>query len=78
MKTILNHEIVKIIQTETNYRVLIAMKNGKTLEHNPFPNDLRGFIAAMDLAINCASGKFYPMEVVSEQPGIEYKLKQIT
>lgn len=60
MKTILNHEIVKILDDGKNYRVLITMAKGGVLEHSPFPRELRGLIAAMDLAMNCMSGKFFP------------------
>lgn len=63
---ILNHEIVRIEATDKSHRVFIRLAAGGWLEHNPFPRDLRGLVAAMDLARDCMAGKFFPMAVVQE------------
>lgn len=61
MKKILDHKLVKIIDAEKEFRVLIQMSEGGWLEHNPFPHDLRGMVAALQLATDVVAGKFYPM-----------------
>lgn len=72
MKTvnILTHKLVRIIFDGNQHRVYIALSKGGWLEHNPFPGDLRGLVAAMSLATDCLAGKFYPMGVVPS-PGEE-------
>lgn len=68
MKTqILKHGLVKIGFNGTQHRVFIKMSAGGWLEHNPFPGDLRGLVAAMTLATDCIAGKFYPLAVHQEE-----------
>jgi len=63
-RVILNTEIVKIFQTNDGYHTQVAMQEGGWLEMATFPNDLKGLVAALDLATNCAAGKFYPRRPV--------------
>lgn len=67
MKTVLDTEVVRILDDGSQYRVLIKVKAGGTIEHEPFPRDIRGLAAAMDLATNCVIGKFFPARFI--QPG---------
>lgn len=62
-KQILNTEIVQIQQEQDGYHTYVAMQEGGWLEMATFPNDLKGLVNALDLATNCASGKFYPKSV---------------
>lgn len=66
-KLILDAELVKIYFTGNEYRVLISMSRGGMLEHEPFPGDLRGLVAAMTLATEVCAGKFFPRGVVKEE-----------
>ena len=76
-KLILNTEFCKIEETDKELNVFIAMKDGGWLEHTPYPNDMKGLVAALDLAINCVSGKFFPRrerkEVKETNKPIEFK-----
>lgn len=58
-KKILDTDICQIFQDGAQYRVLIQMSNGGWIEHQPFPGDLKGLIAALDLSLNVLSGKFW-------------------
>lgn len=84
MKTILDTDLVKIKDDGREYKVLIRMSQGGTLEHEPFERNLRGLIAAMQLATECLAGKFYPRRVVETKfpeftgKQIEQDLVQIT
>lgn len=69
-KLILDTELVKIFFTGSEHRVFIAISQGGVLEHEPFPGDLRGLVAALDLARECCAGKFFPKCVVKENERI--------
>lgn len=62
---ILNTKFVKIEETETHYRVFIALSKGGWIEHNPFEKNIMGLTNAMQLATECCAGKFYPMQVMA-------------
>lgn len=62
-KQILDTEIVKIQQEQDGYHTYVAMQEGGWLEMATFSNDLKGLVNALDLATNCAAGKFYPKSV---------------
>jgi hypothetical protein len=64
-KNILNTEIVKIEQDQNGYRTFVAMQNGGWLEMATFPNELKGLVNALDLATNCAAGKFFPKRIAT-------------
>ena len=59
MNQILKHKLVEIIQDEVGYRLFIATQEGGWVEHNPFPNDLRGLVGAMMIATDVLAGKFW-------------------
>jgi hypothetical protein len=59
MKTILNTETCRIIQTGEGYRVLILARNGQWMENMPHSGDLRGLIGSLTLAIDVISGKVW-------------------
>lgn len=59
MKTILNTDLCRIIQTGEGYRVLILAKNGQWIETMPHTGDLRGLIAALTLSIDVIGGKVW-------------------
>lgn len=71
MKTIVNHEQVKLIQeTEgSTYRVLLVLQNGGIVEHMPFPGDVRGLVAAMDLCTQVMAGKVWLSHYVQNGSG---------
>lgn len=75
MRTILDHEIVKIQHDGTRHRVFIRLSRGGWLEHEPLPGDLRGLVTAMTLATDCLAGKFFPAGVVAlpaaEKPALK-------
>jgi hypothetical protein len=79
MKLIVNHEIVKVMFEAGQHRVLIKLSEGGFIEHNPFPGDLRGLVAAMDLARDCIAGKFFPARIVQtkEKKFIDQAIAQI-
>lgn len=58
-KVVLNHDLVQIILDGSSYRVLIAMSKGGMVEHQPFPGDQRGLVAAMSLATDVLAGKIW-------------------
>lgn len=58
-KLILNHPLCQIYQEESAYRVLITMSKGGVVEHEPFPGDQRGLVAAMSLAVDVLAGKIW-------------------
>lgn len=62
-KLILNTEIVKIELSSEGYHTLVKMQDGGWLEHAAFSPDLKGLVNALDLATNCAAGKFFPRRV---------------
>jgi hypothetical protein len=85
MKLILNDEIVKVYENKENqaYNVFIRLSaQDGWIEHNPFPGNLQGKIAAMSLATDCMAGKFFPATVTKTLPGeavgIEHKPLTIT
>jgi len=70
---VLNHPLCRIILDQNKgglgeHQVLIRMKNGEWLEHEPFPGDLKGCVNALDLAMNVISGKFYPRGLANKEP----------
>lgn len=78
MKTILNTELVKIIDSGTQYEVHIKMSKGGVLEHEPFPKNLEGLVTALQLATEICAGKFFPRGILKQKQEpieIEYKGK---
>ena len=59
MSTILNHQLCQILKSGDKYRLLITMHSGEVVEHQPFPGDQRGLVAAMDVATSILAGKFW-------------------
>lgn len=58
-KIILNHDMVQILHEGSHYRVLITMSKGGQVEHEPFPGDQRGLVAAVSLATDVLAGKVW-------------------
>lgn len=73
-KKILTTEIVRIELSSEGYHTFVAMQDGGWLEMATFTPDLKGLVNALDLATNCAAGKFYPKRCQkgSEVIGIEH------
>lgn len=61
---ILQHRLVRIEFDGTVHRLFLRMSEGGWVEHNPFPGDLRGLVAAMTLATDCIAGKVFLKAVV--------------
>lgn len=66
-KVVLTTPFVRIVQTEVQYQVFITMSEGGIVEHNPFPNNVQGLVAALQLATEICAGKFFLMKVVKEK-----------
>ena len=66
MKTLLNHEMCMITESNNELQVKIKMMKGGYVLNRPFPADLRGTIGALTLALDVISGKVILQEVVTE------------
>lgn len=66
MKKILDTDIVKINDNGSEYQVLIRMSQGGVIEHEPFSHDVRGLVAALQLATEICAGKFFPKRVIPD------------
>lgn len=68
MKTlILNTDIVRIELSGDGFETYIKCQDGGWLQHATFPPGQEGLVNALDLATNCAAGKFYPKRYIPEQ-----------
>jgi hypothetical protein len=68
-EVIVNHKLVQVIlDPATGYRVFITMQRGGKVEHNPFPANNMGLVAAMQLATEVLAGKIWLSHVESEAP----------
>jgi len=67
-KLILDTDVCRIYLKGGEHKVLIAMSDGGWLEHQPFPGDLKGLIAALDLSMNVIAGKFWVKKVHKNEP----------
>lgn len=56
-KTLLNHELCKIIIEDGKTQLFIKMQDGRFAVQRPYENDLRGHIGALQLALDVLSGK---------------------
>ncbi len=68
-KIILNTELVQIHDNGSEYQIFINMSRGGQIEHEPMPRDLRGLVAALQLATEVCAGKFFPRQVVRTDKG---------
>ena len=66
MKTLLNHDMCIITESNNELQVKIRMMKGGYVLNRPFPADLRGTIAALTLALDILSGKVILQEVANE------------
>ncbi len=66
MKTILSHEMVKIVQKDNAYILSLRMRDGQWAIQSPYEGNQRGLIGAMTLAIDVLAGKVLLVGV--EQP----------
>lgn len=62
---IVNTPLVKVIQEESCFRMVITCKDGSVVEHEPFQPNLEGMVAAISLSAEICAGKFYLSKVVS-------------
>jgi hypothetical protein len=69
-KIILTHEMVRIVQTTTGYDLHLCMQNGQWVEHEPFPPDQRGLVAAVSLAAEILAGKFWLRKTLQQGPAL--------
>ena len=63
-KLVVDADLVKVFFTGAEHRVFIKMSKGDMIEHEPFPPNLEGLIASMQLATEVCAGKFFPRCVV--------------
>lgn len=68
---ILNHPLVQIAQEKSKYRVLISLSKGGQIEHEPFPGDQRGLVAAMSLATEVLAGKVWLSHYIAGEKRFE-------
>lgn len=57
MKPILQHSMVKIIERDNTYVLLIRTMDNQWVRQNPYPADQRGIIGALTLAVDVLAGK---------------------
>lgn len=72
---IINTPMVKVIQSAIGYEMQITCKDGTVVEHEPFPNNLEGMVAAISLSAEICAGKFYlrgVFKLKNELKTIEY------
>ena len=78
-KIILDTPMVQIHDLGHKYEMIIRCKDGSVIEHEPFPHNLEGMVAAISLSAEICAGKFYLSKVISvpkELTTIEYKGKK--
>jgi hypothetical protein len=64
-KLVLDTPLVQIHDIGTCYEMMIRTKNGSIIEHEPFPHNLEGMVAAISLSAEICAGKFYLSKVIS-------------
>lgn len=74
MKTLLNHDMCMITESNNELQVKIRMMKGGYVLNRPFPADLRGTIGALTLALDVISGKVILQEVAAPEISLEDNL----
>lgn len=59
MKKVLDTDLIRIFDAEDSYQVYITAQSGAVIEHEPFPRDQRGLVAALMLATDVLAGKVW-------------------
>jgi hypothetical protein len=80
-KLILDTNLVQIYHTGAEYKMYIAMSEGGIVEHEPFPGNLQGLVASMQVATDILAGKFFLRTVAKEKgemPKIERQTLKIS
>lgn len=77
---IVNTPLVRVVQDRGGYSMYITCKDGTIVEHEPFPNNLEGMVAAISLSAEICAGKFFLSKVVQspsfrDRPQLETKRK---
>lgn len=69
-KHIVIHELVDLTQATEGapYKLMIRLQEGGSVEHAPFPGDVRGLVAAMDICTQVMAGKFWLRRFVDAGP----------
>lgn len=68
-KVILNHDMIKIVFTGAEYRAFLTIQEGGEVEHQPFPGNQMGLVAAMTMAVDVLAGKFWLKSYNTKAPG---------
>lgn len=68
MNFLVNTPLVRVFKSAKGYEMHIVCKDGSVIEHEPFPNDLQGMVAAISLSAEICAGKFYLSKVLSVPP----------
>lgn len=63
-KVVLDTKLIQVLDTGSEYQVLIALSRGGVIEHEPFERSQQGLVAALLLAADVNAGKFFPRRVV--------------
>lgn len=77
--------MIKIVQTDhiqiedhgDQYKVFLPLQTGGVVEHEPFPRNPQGLVAALLLAADVCAGKFYLKRIVVEK-GIARKPQMLS
>lgn len=64
-KFVVSTEMIKVIDNGSNYIAHIRMSKGGWVEHEPFPHNLQGLVAALDLSTQVCAGKFFLKSIVA-------------
>jgi hypothetical protein len=67
MKTILETPLIKITEENGELVPTIKTSSGQLLEHNHMENNLKGMVAALTLALDVLTGRFYPMGIKQDK-----------
>ena len=62
---IVSTPLVTVIKYEIGFCMLITCKDGSVIEHEPFPCNLEGMVAAISLCAEINAGKFFLKSVYS-------------
>lgn len=62
---IVNTPLVRVEKTKDGFSMFLNAADGSVIEHQPFPPNLEGMVAAISLSAEICAGKFYIKKVAS-------------
>jgi len=67
VKFVVSTDLIKVIDTGTEYAVHIRMSQGGWIEHEPYERTIQGLVTALQLSTEVCAGKFFPRRVLTER-----------